>query len=153
MHIEELKIIFIRDLDQLEQEIALYPEESKLWIVKGEISNSGGNLCLHITGNLQHYIGAVLGKTDYVRNRDAEFSEKNVPRAKLIELVKRTKQIVDATLEKMTDDDLSKIFPIQFLAKHPAINKDGLTTGFYLTHLATHLNYHLGQINYHRRMG
>jgi uncharacterized damage-inducible protein DinB len=120
--------------------------------VRGEISNSGGNLCLHLMGNLQHYIGHVLGKTDYVRDRDKEFSEKNVPRAQLSELVKLTKQIVETTMEKMTDDDLTKIFPVQFLAKLPAINREGMTTGFYLTYIVTHLNYHLGQINYHRRL-
>jgi len=153
MLIEELKIIFIRDLNKLEEEITLYPEESKLWTVKAEINNSGGNLCLHVTGSMLHYIGVVLGKTDYVRNRDAEFSQKNIPRSLLIEQVRNTKQIVKTTLEKMTDADLATEYPVQFLAKHPAINREGMTSGFYLTHMATHLSYHLGQINYHRRLG
>ena len=81
---DELVEIFIRDLDKLEQEINAYSDESRLWVIKSEIKNSAGNLCLHLTGNLQHFIGAVLGKTGYVRNRDAEFSDKNIPRSRLV---------------------------------------------------------------------
>ena len=146
MLITELKEIYLRDLGKLEEEINLYQDEAKLWIVKGEIKNSGGNLCLHLAGNLQHFIGAILGETGYLRNRDAEFADKNIPRARLIELIKDTKKVVDETLQQLTEDMLTKEYPLEVLDKK-------MTAGFFLTHLATHLNYHLGQINYHRRIG
>jgi uncharacterized damage-inducible protein DinB len=141
----ELQEIFIRELDKLEQEISAYADEPKLWLVKGEIKNSGGNLCLHITGNLQHFIGAVLGKTAYVRNRDLEFSDTNVPRSRLIEQVHATKKVINETLNQLTEENLIDKYPLQVLGKE-------MTTRFFLTHLATHLTYHLGQINYHRRL-
>ena len=142
---KELTEIFIRELDKLEVEINAYTDESKLWLVKGEIKNSAGNLCLHITGNLQHFIGAVLGKTGYVRNRDAEFSEKNIPCSGLIGLIHTSKQVINDTLNQLTDENLTDKYPLQVFGKE-------MTTRFFLIYLTTHLTYHLGQINYHRRL-
>ncbi|MCB0505039.1 MAG: DinB superfamily protein, partial [Cyclobacteriaceae bacterium] len=61
--VAELKELFERDLTQLEKEIDLYKKEEDLWLLPEGISNTGGNLCLHIAGNLQHFIGHVLGGT------------------------------------------------------------------------------------------
>ena len=132
-------------MDKLEEEINAYKEESQLWVVKGEIKNSAGNLCLHLTGNLQHFIGAVLGKTGYVRNRDAEFTDKHVPRTRLIELIGTSKKVINQTLNQLTDENLMDNYPLQVFGKE-------MTTRFFLTHLTTHLTYHLGQVNYHRRL-
>ncbi|MCB0490070.1 MAG: DinB family protein [Cyclobacteriaceae bacterium] len=140
----DLKKIFERDLDQLAQEISAYSKESDLWIVKGEIKNSAGNLCLHLCGNLQHFVGKVLGGTDYVRNREAEFADKNVPRSTLLKEVATTKKVVSDTLHKMSPPQLDETYPINVFG-------EPMTTGFFLMHLATHLTYHRGQINYHRR--
>lgn len=145
MFTDELTEIFVRELDKLEEEINAYADESKLWVIRGEIKNSAGNLCLHLSGNLQHFIGAVLDKTGYVRNRDAEFAEKNVPRSRLIELIHTSKKVINETLKKLTDENLTDKYPLQVLGKE-------MTTRFFLTHLTTHLTYHLGQINYHRRL-
>ena len=141
----DLKKIFERDLDQLAQEISAYSKESDLWIVKGEIKNSAGNLCLHLCGNLQHFVGKVLGGTDYVRNREAEFADKNVPRSTLLKEVATTKKVVSDTLHKMSPPQLDETYPINVFG-------EPMTTGFFLMHLATHLTYHRGQINYHRRL-
>jgi hypothetical protein len=143
--IKELIKIFGRDLNKLREEISLYGDESNLWIVKGDISNSAGNLCLHLVGNLNHFIGATLGKTGYVRTRDAEFSTKNVPRKQLIELVEKTILTVEKSLIGLTEEELQKDFPLE---KHGEV----VRTDFMLLHLLTHLNYHIGQINYHRRL-
>lgn len=137
--------LFERDLGALRAEIEAYGNEGDLWKVEGEIANSAGNLCLHLTGNLRHFFGAVLGGTEYVRDRDAEFASKFVPRAKLLDEVDAAASDVKAVLEKITDEDLKKNYPIEVFG-HP------MTTEFFLVHLATHLNYHLGQINYHRRL-
>jgi len=142
----ELKEIFIRELDKLEEEINAYADESKLWIIRGGIKNSAGNLCLHLNGNLQHFIGAILGKTGYARNRDAEFADKNIPRSRLIELTRTSKKVINETLNQLTDENLTNNYPLQVLGK------EMVTIRFFLVHLATHLTYHLGQINYHRRL-
>jgi uncharacterized damage-inducible protein DinB len=143
---DELKEIFIRELNKLEEEISAYADESKLWIIKGEIKNSAGNLCLHLNGNLQYYIGAILGETGYVRNRDAEFADKNIPRSRLIELIYTSRKVINETLNQLTDENLMDKYPLQVLGK------EMVTTRFFLIHIATHLTYHLGQINYHRRL-
>jgi len=142
---ETLIEIFERDLLQLKKEIESYSEESKLWIIKEGISNSAGNLCLHLIGNLNHFIGATLGNTGYVRNRDYEFSLKKIPRKELIGDIEKTIAVVKNTLSKLASTDLEKNFPLQ---KHDKT----VTTDFMLLHLVTHFNYHLGQINYHRRI-
>ena len=87
MLIENLRTLFKRDLERLQQEIEQYQNEADLWVTDGKISNSAGNLCLHLVGNLNTYIGLEFGKTGYVRNRDLEFSQKGVPQAELIKMV------------------------------------------------------------------
>lgn len=137
--------LFERDLDKLREEIEAFSDEADLWKTTGEITNSAGNLCQHLTGNLQHFFGAVLGGTGYVRDRDAEFASKEQARADLLRDIDAARTSVRSTLEKLSDDDFSKTYPIEVFG-HP------MTTAYFLTHLATHFNYHLGQINYHRRM-
>ena len=145
MLIETLKILFKRDLSQLKVEIDLYPIEEKIWVIDHGIANSAGNLCLHLIGNLNFFIGAEIGKSGYVRNRPLEFSLKDTPKAKLIEQIEATLQVVDAALSTLKSKDLAKEYPI-------LVFKDKMTTEYFLVHLATHLSYHLGQVNYHRRL-
>jgi hypothetical protein len=136
-----------RNLAKLKDELNAYPDESGIWIIQDGISNSAGNLALHLVGNLNHFIGAVLGGTGYVRERDKEFSLKNIPRRQVIQSIDTTIAIVQFTLSKMTDADMDKSYPENL----PAL-KDDNSTRFMLIHLAVHLTYHLGQINYHRRL-
>ncbi|MBX2963367.1 MAG: DUF1572 family protein [Cyclobacteriaceae bacterium] len=140
-----LVTVFNRDLSKLEEEINLYPTEESLWSLHGTIKNSGGTLCLHLCGNLQHYIGAVLGNSSYQRNRDEEFAARNVPRHHLLDEIRRTKEVVTQTLLNFDHEQLSTEYPIQ-LWGYP------MSTTFFLIHLTGHLNYHLGQLNYHRRL-
>jgi len=142
---ESLLEIFERDLNKLKYEISLYEDEKSLWIVKKETRNSAGNLCLHLIGNLNHFVGAELGQTGYIRNRENEFEAKNKSAKVLINYIENTIEIVKHTLENLTPEDLKKDFPQQ---KHGKIVK----TDFMLLHLISHFNYHLGQINYHRRL-
>jgi len=71
-----LKSLIIRDLEKLKEEIAAYQNEEKLWHIEKNIANSAGNMCLHLVGNLNTYIGAAYGETGYVRNRPDEFALK-----------------------------------------------------------------------------
>ncbi len=140
-----LSQLFQRDLEKLKTEITSYNDEKKMWEVSGEIKNSAGNLCLHVCGNLQHFVGAVIGKSSYVRKRDLEFSKKNVPVEEMVKGIDKTLEVVKQTLNELKEEKLDETFPINVFGEE-------MTTGFFLTHLTTHLSYHLGQINYHRRL-
>lgn len=142
---QTLPELYERDLLKLKEEINLYKNETDLWLVKNEISNSAGNLCLHLIGNLNHFIGATLGNTGYVRTRELEFSSKNIPREKLNAELDKVTEIVKNTLSKLSSADYEKDFP---LLKHDKV----VSIEHMLLHLLTHLSYHLGQINYHRRL-
>jgi uncharacterized damage-inducible protein DinB len=137
--------LMLRDLSKLRQEINAYPSDDQLWIIAGDIKNSAGNLCLHLCGNLQHYIGAVLGQSGYVRNRDAEFSTRGLSKTALLKELDATLNIVPKTLATLNPELLDQQYPEDVFGK-------SMTTGYFLIHLAGHLNYHLGQINYHRRL-
>jgi uncharacterized damage-inducible protein DinB len=137
--------LYERDLDKLREEINLFSDESDLWKTSGAVTNSAGNLCQHLTGNLQHFFGAVLGDSGYVRDRDAEFAAKGTTRAELLQGIDASRDSVRNTLAGMTDEDLGKTYPIEVFGH-------SMTTAYFLTHLATHFNYHLGQLNYHRRL-
>jgi uncharacterized damage-inducible protein DinB len=142
---QTLITIFDRDLSKLKDEIEQYSNEDDLWKTSGDITNSAGNLTLHLIGNLKHFIGAVLGDSGFVRDRDAEFSGGGVSRYVLITEIDATFSAVTSTLERLTDEDFAKTYPIEVFG-------EPMTTEYFLIHLTTHLNYHLGQINYHRRL-
>ena len=145
MIIESLKTLFNRDLNKLKTEIELYQNENDIWKIQKGIANSAGNLCLHLVGNLNTYIGAEFGKTGYIRNRALEFSLKDIPRAELIQKIEETIVVVDNALNTISEEELKMEFPL-------LVFKDKTSTEFMLIHLTTHLAYHLGQINYHRRL-
>jgi uncharacterized damage-inducible protein DinB len=139
-----ISLLFQRNLEKLKTEITSFQDEKKLWETAGNVKNSSGNLCLHICGNLQHFIGVVLGNSGYIRNRDAEFSRKNVPLTEMLNQIEITTKIVEKTLNEISNESLNEIYPLNVFGYE-------MTNGFFLTHLTTHLNYHLGQVNYHRR--
>lgn len=137
--------LFKRDLNSVKLEINAYSSEANMWLLKDGINNSTGNLSLHIVGGLNHFIGAVIGNTGYVRKRDLEFSLKNVSRQDLINQLDDVELMIEEIVAKLSDKDLENTYPIN-------VFKEPMTVGFFLTHLTTHLGYHLGQINYHRRL-
>jgi len=140
-----LKTVYIRDLTILRKEISLYTNENSIWKTDKSISNSAGNLCLHLVGNLNTYIGAVLGNSGYIRNRDLEFSLKNVSRNELLSKIDKTIIVVENTLGQLQDTQLSTEYPV-------LVWEEKTSVAYLLIHLATHLGYHLGQVNYHRRL-
>ena len=142
---EILVELYDRDLNKLRDEIEAFPDEKSLWKTTDGITNSAGNLCQHLTGNLQHFFGATLVDTGYVRDRDAEFAAKGSTRADLLDEIEKARASVQTTLAKLSDEDFEKTYPIE-------VYGTPITTGSFLTHLTTHFNYHLGQINYHRRL-
>lgn len=140
-----LKTLFRRDLEKLMEELSLYTNESKIWYIEKGISNSAGNLALHLVGNLNTYIGSYLGNTGYVRNRELEFSQKDVPRDVLIKMIADTIVVIDQALDVVTPEQVEALYPIEVFG-------GPIYTGHFLVHLSGHLMYHLGQVNYHRRL-
>jgi uncharacterized damage-inducible protein DinB len=143
---ESLKFLFIRDLNRLKSEIEQYKNEHSLWLIEKSIANSAGNLCLHLIGNLNTYIGGELGKTGYVRDRPLEFSQKDIPKTQLVQKIEETIEVVKHAFDGLNDSDLNEDYPLV------KVVEGGSSIGFMLIHLAGHLTYHLGQINYHRRL-
>lgn len=145
MLIQTLQDLFRRDLEKLRREIEAYKNESSLWLTDKNIPNSAGNLCLHLIGNLNHFIGVQFGETGYVRQRDLEFSSKNVPKIELVKKIDETIEAVESSLGKISGAQLEQDYPDR-------VFEENTSTEWMLVHLSTHLNYHLGQINYHRRL-
>jgi len=137
--------ILVRELTSLRQEIEAYPSDADLWRVVPGISNPGGTLALHLAGNLQHFVGRILGGTNYVRNRDLEFSARGLSKAELVGKVNDAIAAVERTFRRLDQAALESEYP-------EAVAKVRLNTGDFLIHLASHLAYHLGQVDYHRRI-
>jgi len=142
---EVLIEFFERDLNKLRTELLSFKNEEDLWIIKGDVKNSAGNLFLHLNGNLNHFIGSVLGSSGYVRDREKEFSSRNIAREKILSDLEKTIPVVMDTLHDLPEDIFEKDYPLE---KHDKVVK----TDHMMMHLLTHLNYHLGQINYLRRI-
>lgn len=143
--INSLKELFDRDLQKLIAELEAYQNETDIWKTTPGINNSAGNLALHLIGNLRHFFGAVLGKDGFIRDREAEFSSRDIPRELLISDLKITLSVVNHVLTHLPKETLEEIYPLEVFGKP-------MLTQFFIIHLHSHLNYHLGQINYHRRM-
>jgi len=139
-----LSAILLRDLEAVRREVESYPDEALLWAAFPGLTNTGGVLVRHLCGNLQHFIGTVLGGTSYRRNRDAEFLAPPTPRRHLLDELSMTQTAVAATLEQLPARRLEAEYPI------PVVGQT-LGTLDFLLHLSAHCAFHLGQIDYHRR--
>ena len=137
--------VMTRELKALKREVEAYPSDADLWRTAPGIANPGGNLALHLAGNIQYFVGAVLGGSGYVRDCDAEFNRRDLPRAEVVREIELALAAVPAALARVADADLQKPYP-------EAVGGVTPTTGAFLTHLVSHLGYHLGQMDYHRRL-
>ena len=144
MNTAHLKQIITRDLRAAKREIEAYPDDASVWRVIPGTPNTAGTLALHLAGNLQHFFGSILGRDGYVRNRDAEFARRDAPRGELLSGLDAAIASVERTLGALDDATRDGAYP-------EPIAKRTVPTEAFLLHLATHLAYHLGQIDYHRR--
>jgi uncharacterized damage-inducible protein DinB len=145
MNVDHLRRVLTRDASTLRDELLAYPAEQQIWALPPGTRNSAGTLALHLCGNLQHFVGALFGGTGYVRNRNAEFSRRDVPRAELLAECDAALTAIGRGLDALTDEALAQPFSDQ-------LGGATLPTGLALLHMATHMAYHLGQIDYHRRL-
>jgi uncharacterized protein DUF1572 len=134
-----------RDIRKLIEELRMFRNEEDVWRVQGSVNNSCGNLALHLIGGLNYLIGATLAQTGYVRNRDQEFTRKDVARNELIAQLEELIIMIKGTLNALSDEQMEATFPIFF-------DKEKTSTSYVLVQLLAHLNYHLGQVNYLRRV-
>jgi hypothetical protein len=142
MLLAHVAAILDRDLRTLAREVQAYADERDLWRLPPGLPNSGGTLALHLAGNIQHYFGARLGGTGYVRDRPAEFALRGVPRADLLARIEAAREAVRAAAAA----------PVDLSADFPEVISDAhIETEDYLVHLCTHFAFHLGQLDYHRR--
>jgi hypothetical protein len=142
--LDALSRIFRRDIATLRREVELYPDDASLWKPLLGMPNCGGTLVLHLAGNLRYLIGAVLGGGGYVRDRQAEFTRRDVTRAQLVEEIKAADAEVAAALRAFDPARLEQPYPV-------AVAGVTLDAATFLLHLSAHLAYHLGQLDYHRR--
>ena len=140
----DLLVLFRRDLLAFQREVALFPDDASLWRTVPGIANAGGNLALHVAGNLRHFVGTVLGGTGYARDREAEFSRQAGSRAEVIAELEATLAIVAAVFPVLAAETLDAPYPAAVAGFHPP-------TARFLIHLSAHLAFHLGQIGYLRR--
>jgi hypothetical protein len=145
MLLDELRTFLLRDIAGIERELELYPDDKSVWVNVTGLPNSAGNLILHVSGSLQHFFGATLGNTGYLRNREAEFAKRDVPRTELRKELAGARHGVLSAFENLTEIRLEQPFPAR-------ITDTELSTRLTILQLITHVSYHLGQLDYHRRM-
>jgi hypothetical protein len=145
MTTDTLRRLLLRDLSALQREIQAYAREEDLWSCPPGIENPAGSLALHAAGNIQHFLGTHLAGTGYVRDRDREFTGRGIPRAALMRELDHAKEAVRAALATLPASRLAEPLPVDVGGVRPL-------TGVFLLHLAAHLAYHLGQVDYHRRL-
>ncbi|HUR20114.1 MAG TPA: DinB family protein [Vicinamibacterales bacterium] len=136
---------FVRELQTFIKEIEAFPSDDSVWHTRRGVTNSAGNLALHVCGNLQDFVGRVLGGTSYVRNRELEFSQREGTRASIVANLSATIDMIKATVPEIGDETMAADFPMQLAGKT-------LNTATFLVHLAAHLAFHLGQAGYLRRI-
>jgi uncharacterized damage-inducible protein DinB len=137
--------ILDRDLQALAREVMAYPDERALWATPTGITNSAGTLALHLAGNIRHYLGATLGGTGYVRDRPAEFALRDVPRATILGHIEEARAALRAAADRASDERQDEDYP-------EVVGGVRVAMGEYLVHLVSHFAFHLGQLDYHRRV-
>lgn len=141
----DLKAVLLRDIDSIAREVELYPDDATLWRKLPGIPNSGGNLALHLVGNLRHFIGKLLGGSAFVRDRESEFSDASRSREEILRMIAVMKSEVTAALDALTEERLEERIEL------PAVG-GSLPIRRMLLHLSAHLSFHTGQLDYHRRL-
>ena len=142
---QEIAQLFRRDLTRLLQELEAFPDDETLWRTVSGVSNSAGNLALHLEGNLREFIGRQLGKAPYQRHRDDEFAAQGLPKAGVIERLSAVRELVPSVLARLSPESLDATFP------EPVYGAP-LSTRQLLLSLHARLNDHVGQTHWLRRM-
>jgi hypothetical protein len=141
---DDIARLLQRELEGFKRELDLFPDEAGMWTTVPGVTNSAANLALHVAGGLQYFVGTVLGKTAYVRNREAEFSQRSGDRAAILAELDRAAGVVREVVPSLSGSVLASPFP------EPVLGVP-FTTRRFLLHLCAHAAFHLGQAGYVRR--
>jgi uncharacterized damage-inducible protein DinB len=139
------RALLLRDLMTLRRQVEAYPDTATLWAMPAGVPNAAGTLVLHLCGGLRHFVGAQLGASGYVRDRDREFAQRDVSAAELLTLIDTTMREIEAAFAQLSSTRFGDPYPIEVMQGTAQV-------GDWVTHLATHVAYHLGQVDYHRRV-
>ena len=142
---ESIKIQFISNLNSIKKEIESYPDDAGIWEIRGDINNAPATLAIHICGNLKHVLGAGIDNNGFIRNRDTEFSARGLSKEQVMNEIDLTIVMIEPVLDSLNSIDLEKPWPNDGFG-------EGQTIGSVLIRIGIHLGYHIGQINYHRRL-
>lgn len=114
----------------------------QVWARPYPYGNSVGHLLLHLTGNLNYYIGAQIASTGYIRHRDLEFTDATrKPKEQLLAGFDRTIAMVVDTIRKQSPEDWTK----PYAAEREPEAADRFTAIF---RCAAHASHHVGQLIY-----
>ena len=141
----DLAFLFSRDLTRLGKQIEAFPNDDALWQTLPGVLNPAGNLALHIEGNLQEFVGRQLGKRPYKRNRELEFSLRGISKKEIGTRIIELKQSIPTVIQDLSMEQMQMEYP-------EVVLEVATTTGQFLIHLYGHLNWHVGQIDYLRRI-
>jgi hypothetical protein len=140
----ELAALYRRDLAKVIQQLESFPDGPALWQLAPGVTNSAGNLALHLEGNLREFVGRVLGDVAYQRRREQEFAAKGVPVNELLARMEGVAELIPRVVASLSDQKMAAPYPSQVVGGYASTQQ-------FLLHLLGHLNYHLGQIDYLRR--
>ena len=140
-----LSILLERELATFQRELDLFPDDATIWKTAHGMGNPAGNLALHVAGNLQHFVGAVLGGSGYARHRELEFSRRSGTRSEVAAELEAAAAVVRQVLPGLSEERLAAIYPEK-------LNGLSLRTDRFLMHLCVHAGYHLGQAASVRRV-
>lgn len=145
MNASTVELLITRELRAVRRELEAYPDDASVWRAVAGIPNTAGTLALHVAGNIRHFIGATVGGDGFVRDREAEFARRDVPRAELLSGIDAAIAAVRRAMRSADDEVFRRPYP-ELIAKRKVSGAD------FMVHLVAHLAYHLGQIDYHRRL-
>jgi uncharacterized damage-inducible protein DinB len=125
------------------KELATPLSEAQFWARPIEPGNSFGHLVLHLTGNISHFVGAHLGDTGYVRDREREFNDPQPPpKAEALAKLEAAVALFRRVAEALPEDRFAEPFP----------EKDRGTVADMLVRVVAHFGLHRGQMSYIARM-
>jgi uncharacterized damage-inducible protein DinB len=136
---DEFSRYFEHMAQRVDKAVRSVPAEA-LWKKPFPFGNSIGHLVLHLTGNLNHYIGTIVAGTGYVRDREQEFVDPvHPPLEDLLARYHETVAMVVRTLHSLDDDGF----------RSPVEHNSPIQTrlGLFLV-CAAHMNNHIGQMSY-----
>jgi hypothetical protein len=142
---DDLRAVMVRDLRAAAREVRSYPDDASLWRELPGIANPGGTLALHLAGNLRHFIGKALAGGAYVRDRDREFGARGLTRAEVAAELDAAAEEVEAAFARIPAEAWGREYPLEVGGRR-------LPASRFAQHLVSHLGYHLGQLDYHRRV-